>query len=89
MVFKLNAPVYSTELQRKEGETILYINYLGASNIPSIADSAEAMARSVDSLIENPEVSRIIFVQQRNYNYPFFFNTLKYFFCYKFILKIF
>src|SRR3989338_2985266 len=71
MVFKLNAPAYSTEIQRKEGETILYINYLGASSVPSIADSAETMARAVDALTDNPEVSRIIFVQQRNYNYPF------------------
>ena len=71
MVFKLNAPAYSTEIQRKEGETILYINYLGVSVVPSISDSAETMARAVDALIDNPEVSRIIFVQQRNYNYPF------------------
>ncbi|MBM3232258.1 type II/IV secretion system ATPase subunit [Candidatus Pacearchaeota archaeon] len=71
MVFKLNSPVYSTELQRKEGETILYINYLGAPIIPSIADSAEVMGRVIDALIDNPEVSRVILVQQRNYNYPF------------------
>lgn len=71
MVFKLNSPVYSTELQRKEGETILYINYLGAPIVPSIADSAEVMGRAIDALIDNSEVSRIILVQQRNYNYPF------------------
>ncbi len=71
MVFKLNTPAYSIEIQRKEGETILYVNYLGATIVPSIADSAETMARAVDALIENPEVSRIVFVQQRNYNYPF------------------
>ncbi len=71
MVFKLNAPIYSTELQRKEGESILYINYLGAPFTPSIADSADVMSRTVDALIENPEVSRVVFVQQRNYNYPF------------------
>ncbi len=71
MVFKLNSPVYSTELQRKEGETILYINYLGAPIIPSISDSSEVMGRVIDALIDNPEVSRVILVQQRNYNYPF------------------
>ncbi|MEK6909054.1 MAG: type II/IV secretion system ATPase subunit [Nanoarchaeota archaeon] len=71
MVFKLNSPVYSTELQRKEGETILYINYLGASIVPSVADSAEVMGRVIDALMDNPEVSRVILVQQRNYNYPF------------------
>ncbi len=71
MVFKLNAALYSTELQRKEGESILYINYLGAAFTPSLAESAEVMTRTVDALIENPEVARIVFVQQRNYNYPF------------------
>ncbi|MEK6915231.1 MAG: type II/IV secretion system ATPase subunit [Nanoarchaeota archaeon] len=71
MVFKLNSPVYSTELQRKEGENILYINYLGVPIVPSISDSGEVMARVVDALVDNPEVSRVILVQQRNYNYPF------------------
>src|SRR3989338_1589646 len=71
MVFKLNAPAYSIEVQRKEGETILYINYLGISIVPSISDSAETMVRAIDALMDNSEVSRIIFVQQRNYNYPF------------------
>jgi len=71
MVFKLNAPLYSTELQRKEGESILYINYLGAPFTPSLAESADVMARAVDALVENPEVARVVFVQQRNYNYPF------------------
>ncbi len=71
MVFKLNSAIYSTELQRKEGETILYINYLGAPIVPSIADYSEVMGRVVDALMDNPEVSRVILVQQRNYNYPF------------------
>ena len=71
MVFKKNSPLYSVELQRKEGESLLYVNYLGAPFSPSLSESAEVMARTVDNLMENPEVSRIIFVQQRNYNYPF------------------
>ncbi len=71
MVFSLKSPIYAVDLQRKEGESILYVNYLGAPMTPSISESADVMARTIDSLIENPEVSRIIFVQQRNYNYPF------------------
>ena len=71
MVFKQNSKLYSVEVQRKEGENLMYINFLGAPFTPSLADSAEAMARTVDALIENPEVSRIIFVQQKNYNYSF------------------
>ncbi len=71
MVFNLKSPLYSVELQRKEGESILYINYMGASSTPSISESAEVMSKTIDTLRENSEVSRIIFVQQRNYNYPY------------------
>jgi len=69
MIFK-NQELYSTEIERRQGEVILYINYLGAPYIPSIADNPSDMARVVDLLAENPNVSRIVFVQQRNYNYP-------------------
>jgi type IV secretory pathway ATPase VirB11/archaellum biosynthesis ATPase len=62
-------PLYSYEVKREGGEDILYINYLGAPYVPNLADYPEVMERTVNALIENPNVSRIIFVQQRNYNY--------------------
>ncbi len=71
MLFKENSPLYSTEIERKAGEDVMYVNYLSAPFVPSVADNPSVMARTVDSLAENPNVSRIIFVQQRNYNYPF------------------
>ncbi len=71
MQFEKGAPLYSYEIQRKGGEDVLYINYLGASFVPDIAGSPEIMERAVDVLIENPNVSRIVFVQQKNYNYDF------------------
>lgn len=71
MIFKQNSPLYSAEVERKEGETILYINYLGAPFSPSIADSAEVMARVVDALSDHAGVSRLILVQQRNYHYSY------------------
>jgi len=61
--------VYSYEVKREGGEDVLYIDYLGAPYIPSIAESGDVMARTIDSLMENPNVSRVIFVQQKNYNY--------------------
>ncbi len=69
MLFKEGAQLYSTEVVRREGEDVLYINFLGAPFVPSISDSAEVMGRVVDALIENPNVSRVVFVQQKNYNY--------------------
>jgi type IV secretory pathway ATPase VirB11/archaellum biosynthesis ATPase len=71
MQFKEGTALYSYETQREGGEDILYVNYLGASFVPSIADSPEVMERTIDALIENPNVSRTVFVQQKNYNYDF------------------
>ena len=71
MVFQKNSPLYAIEVERKEGENLMYVNYMGAPLVPSIADYSEVMAGVIDALIENSNISRIIFVQQRNYNYPF------------------
>jgi len=69
MLFKPNTPLYAYEVVREEGHQVMYINYLGASAVPSIADDPEIMARTVELLIEAPNITRIVFVQQRNYNY--------------------
>ncbi|PIN91600.1 hypothetical protein COU61_02160, partial [Candidatus Pacearchaeota archaeon CG10_big_fil_rev_8_21_14_0_10_35_13] len=50
---------------------ILYINYLGAPIIPSIAENAEVMNRTIDSLAENQSVMRITLIQQKNYTYSY------------------
>ena len=70
MMFKENSPLYSTEIERKAGEDVMYINYLTAPFVPSISDNPIVMARTIDALSENLNVSRVVFVQQRNYNYP-------------------
>src|SRR3972149_11668950 len=69
MQFKEGAKIYSYEVKREGGEDVLYINYLGAPYVPNLAESGEVMARTIEALMENPNVSRIIFVQQKNYNY--------------------
>ena len=69
MQFKEGTPLYSYEVQREGGEDVLYINYLGAPFVPSLAENFQVMEMTIDSLIENPNVSRIVFVQQKNYNY--------------------
>jgi len=69
MEFKSETPLYAYEIQREAGEDILYFNYLGAPFVPNLAESGEIMERTIDALIENPNVSRIVFAQQKNYNY--------------------
>jgi type IV secretory pathway ATPase VirB11/archaellum biosynthesis ATPase len=69
MKFKNEVPLYAYEVQREGGEDILYVNYLGAPFVPSIADHVEVMDMVIDALIKNPNVSRVVLVQQKNYNY--------------------
>jgi archaeal flagellar protein FlaI len=71
MQFSDKTPLYTHEVQREGGEDVLYINYLGAPFVPSLSDSSDVMSRTMDALIENPNVSRVVFVQQKNYNYDF------------------
>ncbi len=71
MNFEEGAKLYSYSVQREGGEDIIYINYQGAGFVPSLADYPEVVERTIDALIENPNVSRIVFVQQKNYNYDF------------------
>jgi archaeal flagellar protein FlaI len=68
MNFKDNR-VYGVEIERKEGENIMYVNFMGANKVPSLAESGEVMGGAVEGLADNSNVSRIVFVQQRNYNY--------------------
>ncbi len=71
MMFKSDTPLYSYEVIRESGENVMYINYLGAAFVPSLIDSAEVMARTIDNLKEDPNITRIVFVQQRNYSHNF------------------
>jgi len=71
MMFKSDTPLYSYEIRRESGENVMYINYLKASSVPSLADYPEVMARTIDDLSESSDISRIVFVQQRNYSYDF------------------
>jgi type IV secretory pathway ATPase VirB11/archaellum biosynthesis ATPase len=69
MLFKQNTPLYYYEVLREEGHEVLYINYLGSSSVPNLADNPDIMSRTVEILMELPNISRVVFVQQRNYSY--------------------
>lgn len=76
MQFREGSKLYSYEVRREGGEDVIYINYLGAPFVPNLADNPEIMDRTIDALIENPNVSRIVFSQQKNYNYDFHETSL-------------
>jgi len=70
-MFKEGTKLYAYEIRRIAGNDILYVNYLGAPFVPSIADSPAVMNHVIDLLLGHPNASRIVFVQQRNYDYDF------------------
>ena len=65
MIFDKGTKLYAYEVRSEAGENVAYVNYLGAPFIPSIASLPEVMARTVDLLIESPNVSPIVLFQQR------------------------
>ena len=71
MLFKPGTALYAYEIARESGSKILYVNYMGANFVPSIAESSDVMSRTIDNLKEDSNVSRIVFVQQRNYSHDF------------------
>jgi len=71
MIFKPGTPLYTYEGTREVGMNVMYVNYLGAPFVPSLSDSAICMARTIDALVETPNVAKIVFVQQHNYCYDF------------------
>lgn len=75
-MFNETSPLFSSEVVRESGENVMYINYLGANFVPSLTNSFEVMTRTIDSLLEDPNISRIVFVQQRNYSYNY--SQIKY-----------
>ena len=70
-MFRPDTPLYSYEVVRESGENVMYTNYLGAATVPSLIDSPEVMGRTIDNLREDPNISRVVFVQQRNYSHDF------------------
>ncbi len=59
------------KVKRKGGEDILYVDLKTYPNAPSLSDDPILMAETISILMENQNVSRIIFEQNKNYNYDF------------------
>jgi len=71
MQFEKGAQPYTYEIEREGGQDVLYVNYQGTGFVPSIVEYPSEMERTIDFLIENPNVSKVVFVQSKNYVYDF------------------
>ncbi|MFO7711395.1 MAG: type II/IV secretion system ATPase subunit [Candidatus Woesearchaeota archaeon] len=59
------------EVERQGEDTILRINCDGCTLAPSLEDSPECMARTIDKLIHIKNISKIVFFQKRDYEYDY------------------
>jgi len=57
------------EILKEGGENVIRLDYEKVSFVPSIEDSFICMADIVAKLAGEPEISRVIFKQRRNYHY--------------------
>ena len=64
------------EVLREGNESVIRLDYEKVNFVPSVEDNVLCMADIVGKLAEEPEVSRIIFRQRRNYHYNDFQTAL-------------
>ncbi len=65
-MFKPGAKLFDYEVVSEAGENVMYINLFGLFSIPSLANPV-CMEKTIDALIETPKVSKIIYVQNKNF----------------------
>lgn len=70
-LFAPRVPLYGYEIVIEGEDTVMKINYEGATVVPSLEDSPVVMAKTMDNLIESSGVTKIVFSQKRDYEYDF------------------
>ncbi|MFH1398721.1 MAG: type II/IV secretion system ATPase subunit [Candidatus Woesearchaeota archaeon] len=67
----LKRGAFSFELVREGEDTILKVDCSGCDFLPSIEDSPLVMSKTIELLVENKAITKIVFYQQRNYEYSY------------------
>ena len=63
--------ILSSEVVREGEDTIIRVHAEGLFVVPSIEDEEMFMSKAIDLLIENPGATKIVFIQQRDYEYEY------------------
>lgn len=59
------------EIVKHGVDSILKLNYLGNESFPSIEDNGVIMRDTVKRILQNPSITKIVFVHNKNYEYGF------------------
>src|SRR3989338_7427165 len=71
MLFSKKTSPGSYETKREGKEDIVYFNYDNYTRTPSVETDPISMAKAIESLIQVPSATKIIFNQKRNYEYGY------------------
>jgi len=61
----------SYEILREGEDVILRLDYEGSMEVPSIEDSENCMADTIEKLMINQNITKIVFAQKRDYEYDY------------------
>jgi type IV secretory pathway ATPase VirB11/archaellum biosynthesis ATPase len=70
-LFGENKKVFSYDIVREGEDTILMINLEDYSQVPSMEDDPVVMSKTCDLIIEAGNVTKIVYLQKRNYEYDY------------------
>jgi archaeal flagellar protein FlaI len=62
---------FSAEVVREGGESVLRVDCQGILRVPSLEDEQSFMAKTIELLIENPQTTKVVFSQRRDYEYDY------------------
>ena len=60
-----------TEIVKHGMSSILKMNYLGKDTFPSLSDDSSIMRDTIRKIIQNPSISKILYVHNKNYEHNF------------------
>ena len=69
VLFKKKLKPGDHEIQKEGTEEVMHLNYEGCREVPSIEDDSITMSRVIEKLAQTPSVGRIVFHQNKKYEY--------------------
>lgn len=64
-------PESSYDVTKEGDDTVLRVDYENALEVPSLEDSEQCMADTIDKMMANRNITKIIFSQKRDYEYDY------------------
>src|SRR3989344_176612 len=71
VLFKKKMKPGEHELTKEGTEEVMHINYEEVLKVPSIEEDPACMAMLIEKLAQSPHLTRIIFHQQKKYEYGY------------------